>query len=147
MILNNELTDFAFVPVDPNGAPAANAAGPGKAPRSSMSPTIVLDADGAPRVMSLRDVLRAFLDHRRECLVRRTNRRLEKIADRLEENAEAFAVAETWCNGKGVRETIGADIPLAVDERGVCSGAGRDGDGPGACCAVLDAEEAVTSVS
>ncbi len=40
---------------------------------------------------------------------------LNKIADRLEENAEAFAVAETWCNGKGVRETIGADIPLAVD--------------------------------
>lgn len=40
---------------------------------------------------------------------------LNRIADRLEENAEAFAVAETWCNGKGVRETIGADIPLAVD--------------------------------
>ncbi len=40
---------------------------------------------------------------------------LNKIADRLEENTERFAVAETWCNGKGVRETLGADIPLAVD--------------------------------
>jgi aldehyde dehydrogenase len=40
---------------------------------------------------------------------------LNKIADRLEENLEKFAVAETWCNGKPVRETVGADIPLAVD--------------------------------
>jgi topoisomerase-4 subunit A len=44
----------------------------------------VIDAQGAPRVMSLRDVLRAFLDHRRACLLRRTQNRLEKIADRLE---------------------------------------------------------------
>jgi gamma-glutamyltranspeptidase/glutathione hydrolase len=47
MILNNQLTDFAFVPVDRSGAPAANAPGPGKAPRSSMSPTIVLNGDGS----------------------------------------------------------------------------------------------------
>jgi gamma-glutamyltranspeptidase/glutathione hydrolase len=46
MILNNQLTDFSFRPVDRAGAPAANAVAPGKAPRSSMSPTIVLDADG-----------------------------------------------------------------------------------------------------
>ncbi len=44
----------------------------------------VLDAEGAPRVMSLREVLQAFLDHRRECLQRRTRNRLAKIADRLE---------------------------------------------------------------
>jgi topoisomerase-4 subunit A len=44
----------------------------------------VLDADGAPRVMNLKDALQAFLDHRRECLQRRTAKRLEKIADRLE---------------------------------------------------------------
>lgn len=47
MILNNELTDFSFIPVDRSGAPAANAVAPGKAPRSSMSPTIVLNADGS----------------------------------------------------------------------------------------------------
>ncbi|MEM8985946.1 MAG: DNA topoisomerase IV subunit A [Pseudomonadota bacterium] len=44
----------------------------------------VLDASGAPRVMSLRDVLQAFLDHRKDVLVRRTKHRLEKIAHRLE---------------------------------------------------------------
>jgi gamma-glutamyltranspeptidase/glutathione hydrolase len=46
MILNNQLTDFSFRPVGRSGAPAANAVGPGKAPRSSMSPTIVLDSEG-----------------------------------------------------------------------------------------------------
>ena len=40
---------------------------------------------------------------------------LLKIADRIEENLEQLAVAETWDNGKAVRETLAADIPLAVD--------------------------------
>ncbi|SDI41739.1 aldehyde dehydrogenase [Alteribacillus bidgolensis] len=40
---------------------------------------------------------------------------LNKIADRIEENLEMLAVAETWENGKAVRETLNADIPLAVD--------------------------------
>ena len=44
----------------------------------------VLDAQGAPRVMNLKEVLRAFLDHRREVLQRRTAFRLEKIAARLD---------------------------------------------------------------
>ncbi len=44
-ILNNELTDFSFAPGTP-GVPDPNLPGPGKRPRSSMSPTIVLD-DGA----------------------------------------------------------------------------------------------------
>ncbi len=44
----------------------------------------VLDADGVPLVMSLDEVLRAFLDHRREVLVRRSRYRLEKIENRLE---------------------------------------------------------------
>jgi gamma-glutamyltranspeptidase/glutathione hydrolase len=42
-LLNNELTDFSFVPVDAAGQPAANAVAPGKRPRSSMAPTIVFD--------------------------------------------------------------------------------------------------------
>ncbi|MFN3834694.1 MAG: gamma-glutamyltransferase [Glycocaulis sp.] len=45
-LLNNQLTDFAFVPVDGAGRVHPNAPAPGKRPRSSMSPTIVLDADG-----------------------------------------------------------------------------------------------------
>jgi len=44
--LNNQLTDFSFSPLDANGAPAANAVGPGKRPRSAMSPVIVFDRDG-----------------------------------------------------------------------------------------------------
>jgi aldehyde dehydrogenase len=40
---------------------------------------------------------------------------LLKIADRIEQNLELLAVAETWDNGKAVRETLAADIPLAVD--------------------------------
>jgi gamma-glutamyltranspeptidase/glutathione hydrolase len=43
MILNNQLTDFSFDYEDANGHPIANAVAPGKRPRSSMSPTIVLD--------------------------------------------------------------------------------------------------------
>jgi gamma-glutamyltranspeptidase/glutathione hydrolase len=44
-LLNNELTDFASVPVV-NGQPVANRVQPGKRPRSSMSPLIVTDRDG-----------------------------------------------------------------------------------------------------
>ncbi len=44
----------------------------------------VLDADNVPRVMSLRDALQAFLDHRLEILLRRTRHRLAAIARRLE---------------------------------------------------------------
>lgn len=40
---------------------------------------------------------------------------LHKIADRMEENLEALAVAETWDNGKAIREPLHADIPLAID--------------------------------
>ncbi|MDQ7090714.1 MAG: aldehyde dehydrogenase family protein [Methylococcales bacterium] len=40
---------------------------------------------------------------------------LLKIADRIEANTELLAVAETWDNGKAVRETLAADIPLAMD--------------------------------
>jgi gamma-glutamyltranspeptidase/glutathione hydrolase len=43
--LNNELTDFSFVP-ERNGRPIANRVEPGKRPRSSMSPTIVFDRAG-----------------------------------------------------------------------------------------------------
>jgi topoisomerase IV subunit A len=44
----------------------------------------VLDGGLVPRVMSLKDVLQAFVNHRREVLERRTTHRLEKIATRLE---------------------------------------------------------------
>jgi aldehyde dehydrogenase len=40
---------------------------------------------------------------------------LNRIADRIEESLERLAVAETWENGKAVRETLNADLPLVVD--------------------------------
>ncbi len=44
--LNNQMTDFAFSPRDAEGRPAANAVAPGKRPRSSMTPVILLTRDG-----------------------------------------------------------------------------------------------------
>ncbi|MBV16921.1 MULTISPECIES: DNA topoisomerase IV subunit A [Thalassospira] len=44
----------------------------------------VLDGDNTPRVMNLREVLRAFLAHRQDVLIRRSNHRLAKINHRLE---------------------------------------------------------------
>jgi gamma-glutamyltranspeptidase/glutathione hydrolase len=44
--LNNQLTDFSFSPTRADGGPAANAVAPGKRPRSSMSPVLILDHDG-----------------------------------------------------------------------------------------------------
>jgi gamma-glutamyltranspeptidase/glutathione hydrolase len=46
MFLNNELTDFSFKHTDDKGLPIANAVAPNKKPRSSMSPSIVLDNKG-----------------------------------------------------------------------------------------------------
>jgi aldehyde dehydrogenase len=43
------------------------------------------------------------------------SRLLLQVADRIEANLEQLAVAETWDNGKAVRETLAADIPLAAD--------------------------------
>lgn len=40
---------------------------------------------------------------------------LMRIADRMETNLRALAIAETWDNGKPIRETMAADVPLAVD--------------------------------
>ena len=49
-MLNNQLTDFSFVP-ERDGKPVANRVEPGKRPRSSMAPTIVFDAQGAVKMV------------------------------------------------------------------------------------------------
>ena len=54
---------------------------------------------------------------------------LNKIADRIEANLESLAVAETWDNGKPVRETLAADLPLAVDHFRYFAGAIRAQEG------------------
>ena len=54
---------------------------------------------------------------------------LLKIADIIEQNLEMLAVAETWDNGKAVRETLAADIPLAVDHFRYFAGCLRSQEG------------------
>ena len=54
---------------------------------------------------------------------------LHRIADRMEENLEMLAVAETWDNGKAVRETLNADLPLAIDHFRYFAGAIRAQEG------------------
>ena len=54
---------------------------------------------------------------------------LTRIADIMEENLELLAVAETWDNGKAVRETLNADIPLAIDHFRYFAGAIRAQEG------------------
>lgn len=52
-LLNNQMTDFSFLPEDAEGNPIANRIEPGKRPRSSMSPTLVFDAASGDWVASL----------------------------------------------------------------------------------------------
>jgi gamma-glutamyltranspeptidase / glutathione hydrolase len=51
-LLNNQLTDFSFAPLDAEGKPVANRVQPGKRPRSSMAPTLVFDKATGQLVMS-----------------------------------------------------------------------------------------------
>ncbi|MCV2403862.1 aldehyde dehydrogenase [Marinomonas sp. C2222] len=57
---------------------------------------------------------------------------LLKIADIIEQNLEMLAVAETWDNGKAVRETLNADIPLAADHFRYFAGCLRSQEGSAA---------------
>ncbi|WP_457032301.1 acetaldehyde dehydrogenase ExaC [Kitasatospora sp. P5_F3] len=54
---------------------------------------------------------------------------LLRVADRIEANLESLAVAESWDNGKPVRETLAADLPLAVDHLRYFAGALRAQEG------------------
>jgi aldehyde dehydrogenase len=54
---------------------------------------------------------------------------LNAMADAVEENLQALAIAESWDNGKPVRETLAADIPLVVDHLRYFAGAARSEEG------------------
>ncbi|WP_421568237.1 aldehyde dehydrogenase [Stenotrophomonas sp. PD6] len=54
---------------------------------------------------------------------------LNRIADRIEEHLELLAHAETWDNGKPIRETLNADIPLMADHFRYFAGAVRAQEG------------------
>lgn len=61
--------------------------------------------------------------------VQERSRVLLKIADRIEENLEMLAVAETWDNGKAIRETLNADVPLMADHFRYFAGCLRSQEG------------------
>ena len=62
-LLNNQLTDFSFAPTGADGKPVANRVEPGKRPRSSMSPTLVFDADSGQLLATLGSPGGAFIIH------------------------------------------------------------------------------------
>ena len=61
------------------------------------------------------DAAHAAKDGWGEASVTERSRVMNAMADALEENLEMLAVAESWENGKPVRETLAADLPLAID--------------------------------
>ncbi|MFY9828343.1 MAG: aldehyde dehydrogenase [Rhodoplanes sp.] len=54
---------------------------------------------------------------------------LNRIADRMEANLDLLATAETWDNGKPIRESLAADLPLAIDHFRYFAGAIRAQEG------------------
>lgn len=71
---------------------------------------------------------KAFETYGKTSVTERSNLLL-KLAQVIEDNLEAIAVAETWENGKPVRETLAADIPLAADHLRYFAGAIRAQEG------------------
>ncbi|MGY4719320.1 acetaldehyde dehydrogenase ExaC [Naumannella cuiyingiana] len=71
---------------------------------------------------------RAFPAWSKTSTTERSNLLLQ-MADRMEANAEALAAAESWDNGKAIREPLAADIPLAVDHLRYFAGAIRTQEG------------------
>ncbi|MEM6455441.1 MAG: aldehyde dehydrogenase family protein [Acidobacteriota bacterium] len=63
---------------------------------------------------AIRTAWKAFETWQHSSVTERSNL-LFKIADRIEANLEHLAAIETWENGKAIRETINADLPLIID--------------------------------
>jgi len=75
------------------------------------------------------DAAHAAEDRWREASTTERSLVLNRIADAIEEHRELLAVAESWDNGKPVRETLAADIPLAADHFRYFAGAIRAEEG------------------
>ncbi|WP_421242045.1 aldehyde dehydrogenase family protein [Aeromonas enteropelogenes] len=74
----------------------------------------VARSDAADIELALDAAHKAFASWSKTSVTERSNLLL-RIADRIEQNIEVLAIAETWENGKAVRETLAADLPLVVD--------------------------------
>ncbi|MEM0984752.1 MAG: gamma-glutamyltransferase family protein [Pseudomonadota bacterium] len=99
-LLNNELTDFARDPVM-NGLPVANAPAGGKRPRSSMSPTIVFDADG--------DVVMVTGSPGGNSIVAYVSKTLVGVLEWGLTAQEAVALPNVIARGQKVRVEVGVD--------------------------------------
>lgn len=71
-------------------------------------------SDGKDIDLAVKAAWKAAKDWGKISAAERSNT-LFKIANRIEENLEKLALVETWDNGKAIRESLSADIPLAVD--------------------------------
>ncbi|WP_010542805.1 aldehyde dehydrogenase [Sphingomonas elodea] len=84
------------------------------------------DADDIERAL---DAAHAAADAWGRTPVAERARILNRIADRMEANLEKLATAETWDNGKPIRETMAADVPLAIDHFRYFAGVVRGQEG------------------
>jgi gamma-glutamyltranspeptidase/glutathione hydrolase len=112
--LNNQLTDFSFEPLRPDGAPAANAVAPGKRPRSSMSPVIILDRQGR--------LVGALGSPGGTSILAYNAKALIAVLDWGLPMAEAFALPNLVARGDGFgadTERFPADLRAALAARGV----------------------------
>ncbi|MGP0103141.1 MAG: aldehyde dehydrogenase family protein [Solirubrobacteraceae bacterium] len=78
-------------------------------------PICEVSHSGAQDIELALDAAHAAKDAWGEASTTERSRVLNAVADAIEENLEMLAVAESWENGKPVRETLAADIPLAAD--------------------------------
>ncbi|ASK98583.1 aldehyde dehydrogenase family protein [Xanthomonas campestris pv. merremiae] len=83
----------------------------------------------APDIEAALDAAHAAKDTWGKTSTTERSNALLKIADRIEQNLELLAYAETWDNGKPVRETLNADVPLCVDHFRYFAGAIRAQEG------------------
>ena len=87
---------------------------PNLTPRTGLPFCEVAHSEPADVELAL-DAAHAAKDAWGETSTTERSRVLNAVADALEENLEMLAVAESYENGKPVRETIAADLPLAID--------------------------------
>jgi gamma-glutamyltranspeptidase/glutathione hydrolase len=112
--LNNQLTDFSFEPLRPDRAPAANAVAPGKRPRSSMSPVMILDREGR--------LIGALGSPGGPSILAYNAKALIAVLDWGLPMADAFALPNLVARGDGFgadTERFPADLQAALAARGI----------------------------